>query len=281
MARSRSAAPVTANAPRLRRAYFESRFGQLHVHYAIPSGGGFDEATTLLCFHQSPMTARVFDPFLKVLGTDRSIYAPDTPGYGESDGPPGKPSIAEYAAAMGDFLDAMRFRKLDLLGYHTGALIAAELAIERPQLVRRLVLAGVPVMTDAEQAAFRKTPWPVPVAEDGSHLATEWQRSLQWRGPGVSLEQVAAGFAEKLRAGPRASWGASAAMEYPTAEKLRAISQPTLVIRPKDDLWEPTARAKGLLRNGSFLDLPQYGFGLFDVAAAELAAACREFLDKA
>lgn len=280
MARSKTTAPEAAPAPRLRRAYFETRFGQLHVHYAIPAGGGFDEATTLLCFHQSPMSARVFDPLLKVLGTDRSIYAPDTPGYGESDGPAARPSIAEYAAAMGDFLDAMRFRKIDILGYHTGALIATELAIARPQVVRRLVLAGVPVMTDAEQAAFRKSPWPLPVAEDGSHLTAEWQRSVQWRGPGVSLEQMAAGFAEKLRAGPRASWGSSAAMEYPTAERLKAVTQPALVIRPKDDLWEPTARAKGLLRNASFLDLPQYGFGLFDVAANEMAAACREFLDK-
>ena len=29
---------------RLRRAYFDSRYGQLHVHQAIPPGGGFDEA---------------------------------------------------------------------------------------------------------------------------------------------------------------------------------------------------------------------------------------------
>ena len=39
--------------PRLRRAYFECRHGQLHVHNAIPDGGGFDEQTTLICLHGS------------------------------------------------------------------------------------------------------------------------------------------------------------------------------------------------------------------------------------
>lgn len=280
MARSKPAVTAADMTPRLRRAYFETRYGQLHVHYAISAGGGFDEATTLLCFHQSPLSARVFDTFLKVMGRDRSLYAPDTPGYGESDGPATQPSIAGYATAMGDFLDHMRFRKVDLLGYHTGALIAAELALLRPDAVRRLVLVGVPLVNDSERAAFRKAPWPVPPVEDGAHLTAEWQRSVQWRGPGVTLAQLAASFAEKLRSGPRASWGANAVMDYPAVERLQALTQPTLVIRPKDDLWDITARARNVLRGVSYVDLPQYGFGLFDVATEEVAAICREFLDK-
>ena len=46
-----SAAPVV---PRVRRGYFESRYGQLHVHNASPPGGGFDEGTSLLCLHATP-----------------------------------------------------------------------------------------------------------------------------------------------------------------------------------------------------------------------------------
>ena len=49
-----------AESPRLRRAYFECRYGQLHVHNAIPAGGGFDEQTTLLCLHASSSTGRAF-----------------------------------------------------------------------------------------------------------------------------------------------------------------------------------------------------------------------------
>ena len=193
--------------PRQRRAYFESRNGQLHVRNAMSVGGGFDEATTLMCFHQSPMSGRVFEKFLGLMAGDRSVYAPDTPGFGGSEPPAKEPSIADYAAAMVDFIDQMRFRRLDLLGYHTGSLLAAEVALARPNIVRNLVMVAVPVLEDAERAAFMRAPWPLPVAEDGSHLMKEWAHSQQWRGPGVTLEMLAESFAEKLANGPRAWWG--------------------------------------------------------------------------
>jgi pimeloyl-ACP methyl ester carboxylesterase len=277
MPRENSGASVGAG-PRISRTYFECRYGQLHVHHAIPPGGGFDEATTLICLHQSPMSARVFRRFVGLAGVDRSVYAPDTPGFGESDPPPSAPSIADYAVAIVDFLDNMRFRKIDILGYHTGSLIAAEIAIARPDLVRRLVLVAVPVLTEAEKDTFRRTPWPVAVAEDGSHLTTEWQRSLQWRGPGVTLDMLAQSFAEKLRNGPQAWWGANAVMNHAAAERLRLVKQPTLVLRPRDDLWDATARARELLRDARFVDMPDFGHGLFDVAPDAVATQIREFL---
>jgi hypothetical protein len=39
------AAGLEPGAPRLRRAYHDCRYGQLHLHNAIPAGGGFDELT--------------------------------------------------------------------------------------------------------------------------------------------------------------------------------------------------------------------------------------------
>jgi pimeloyl-ACP methyl ester carboxylesterase len=130
--------------PRVRRTYFESRYGQLHVHNAIPPGGGFEEGVSLLCLHPAGTTGRVFQRFLPVIGRDRSVYAPDLPGCGESDAPTTQMRVADQAAALGDFLDSMRFRQIDVLGYHGGALVAIELAIARPQQIRRVVLVGVP-----------------------------------------------------------------------------------------------------------------------------------------
>lgn len=129
-------------APRLRRAYFECRHGQLHVHNAIPDGGGFDELTTLICLHGGSGTGRTFLPLSKHLGTSRSIYSPDLPGCGESDAAPGALSVTAYADAVGDFLDSMRFRQVDLLGAGASAAVAAELAIGRPKVVRKVCLLG-------------------------------------------------------------------------------------------------------------------------------------------
>src|SRR2546430_4550948 len=103
--------------PRVRRGYFECRYGQLHVHNAIPPGGGFEEGTLLWCLHPIGGSGRVFERFLALAGRDRSVYAPDTPGFGESDPPTVRPSMTDYATAIGDFLDSMRFRQIDVLGY--------------------------------------------------------------------------------------------------------------------------------------------------------------------
>jgi pimeloyl-ACP methyl ester carboxylesterase len=130
---------------RVRRGYFECRYGQLHVHNAIPPGGGFEEGTPLLCLHGAATTGRAFQRLLPHAGRDRSVYAPDLPGCGESDPPPPHPQLEDYAAALGDFLDSMRLRRLDVMGYRAGALLAAELSRLRPAQVRRLVMVSVPV----------------------------------------------------------------------------------------------------------------------------------------
>jgi pimeloyl-ACP methyl ester carboxylesterase len=129
--------------PRLRRAYFECRHGQLHVHNAIPVGGGFDELTTLICLHGGSGTGRMFLEISRRLGRSRSVYSPDLPGKGESDGADVELSASAYAEAIGDFVDAMRFRQVDLLGVGTGAAVAAELAVARPKVVRKLALLGL------------------------------------------------------------------------------------------------------------------------------------------
>ncbi len=265
--------------PRVRRGYFECRYGQLHVHNAIPPGGGFEEGTPLLCVHKPPLTGRLFERFLTITGRDRSVYAPDIPGFGDSDTPAGaRPAIADYAAAIGDFLESMRFRQIDLLGYHTGALIAAELAIARPKQVRRLVLVSVPVLSEAEREAIRRAPPVAPPVPDGSHLAGEWRRTLDAYGANVPLEVVARAFTEKLHNTAAAAWAAAAALQYPVRERLAVIPQPVLVLRPKDDLWDATPRARELLPKARFVELPEQGPAVFETAPEAVADSVRDFL---
>jgi pimeloyl-ACP methyl ester carboxylesterase len=140
--------------PRLRRAYFECRHGQLHVHNAIPVGGGFDEMTTLICLHGDGATGRAFLELSKRLGRSRSVYSPDLPGKGESDGPEAPLSATAYAEAIADFLDSMRFRQVDLLGSGTGAAVAVELALLRPKMARKVALLGT-VQPEGWKAAGR------------------------------------------------------------------------------------------------------------------------------
>jgi pimeloyl-ACP methyl ester carboxylesterase len=128
---------------RLRRAYFDCRYGQLHVHQAIPPGGGFDEAAPLLCIPGTQGTGRYFQSVLGALGADRSIYAPDLPGCGESDGAGSGAGAEQYALALIDLLDSLRQRRIDVLAHAEGAETAVAMERLRPQaLVRRMALAG-------------------------------------------------------------------------------------------------------------------------------------------
>ena len=142
MAKPKSTAQVLA--VRTRRAYFDCRFGQLHVRTAFPTTGGFDEQATLFCLHADQSSSRMFTRFLPEIADVRSVYAPDMPGLGESDPSP-TPSVADAAGAISDLANDLRLRQIDLLGVHNGAAVALELAAARPELVRRLVLVGIPV----------------------------------------------------------------------------------------------------------------------------------------
>ena len=144
---SKTPAP-RASAVRTRRAYFDCRFGQLHVRTAFPTTGGFDEGVTLFCLHPEDGTSRTFDPFLAEIANDRSVYAPDMPGMGESD-PLSRGSAAgqeheEAALAVADLAADLRLRQIDVLGFRFGAAVALSLAVVKPELVRRLVLIGTP-----------------------------------------------------------------------------------------------------------------------------------------
>lgn len=155
--------------PQLRRAYFDCRYGQLHVHNAIPAGGGFDELTALICIHGKGQTGRAFNAVLSALGSDRSIYAIDLPGCGETDPAEGVAPLDAGVNAIGDFLDSMRIRKVDLLALGEGAAIARHLAASRPTQVRKLALPEA----QAAQAAVTQPLLPIPSAAAVQDIAPQ------------------------------------------------------------------------------------------------------------
>jgi pimeloyl-ACP methyl ester carboxylesterase len=149
---SRSSPPVTIH---LRKMYVDCRFGQLHLHTSFPSSGGFDELTPLLCVPSTGQTGRAFQPLLRDLGRDRSVYAPDLPGSGESDAPEQAPTVADHVAAYADLVDSLRLKQVDVLGYQSGSPVAIELALTRPEQVRRVILLGVPASDGSYQVGER------------------------------------------------------------------------------------------------------------------------------
>jgi pimeloyl-ACP methyl ester carboxylesterase len=83
-----------------------------------------------------------WDPALvDALAADRRVVAFDNVGVGTTTGtmPRTIEAMAHDAIA---FLDAMEFQRVDLLGFSIGSFVAQEIALIRPDLLRRLVLAS-------------------------------------------------------------------------------------------------------------------------------------------
>jgi pimeloyl-ACP methyl ester carboxylesterase len=83
-----------------------------------------------------------WDPALiDALATDREVILVDYPGVGASSGEPDR-TIAAAARQMLAFIAALGLDRVDLLGFSIGGFVAQEIALVRPTLVRRLVLAA-------------------------------------------------------------------------------------------------------------------------------------------
>ena len=83
-----------------------------------------------------------WDPaLLDALAVDRRVVALDNVGVGASTGttPSTVEAMAHDAIA---FLEAMSFQRVDLLGFSIGSFVAQEIALIRPDLLRRVVLAA-------------------------------------------------------------------------------------------------------------------------------------------
>lgn len=261
----------------VRRQYVDSRFGQSHVHLAVP-------ATTtrpaLVCLHMSPWAAVSFVPLLREMGQDRTAIAVDTPGYGNSDAPQNQPSVADYAASMGDVIDRLQLGHIDVMGERTGAKVALELARQRPTQVRRVVLVSPVIWTDTERAARVSFP-PEKVYADGSHLQSYWQISVGLSMSGRTLEMIGQTFYARLLQNKIAHWGRRAAANYNARRTLGELEKPVMILRPKDELWNFAPRTLPLLNHpeSKVVDLPEWAFGFLDLKAAETAQLLRAFLD--
>lgn len=232
----------------------------------------------LLCFHHVPNSGQIFETAASRMANGRRVLAFDTPGYGMSDPLPDPQRIDAYAEALTDAIFSLGVggRAVDLLGYHTGAAIAAEIALRGRLNVRRVALCAVPVFSDAERASFGAQT-PIPFDEDGDWAREEWRRSWRWRGPGQTREMVLRTYGEKMRPGARER-GAAAIAAYDMAGALKRISVPLMILRPRDDLWEATARAQSLRPDAAAVELPDLGHGMWDVAPDRLAQIIDRFL---
>ena len=268
--------------PRVRRTFVDGSYGQLHCRIAAPAA---PTRAPLVCLHMSPKSSRSFHDVLPELARNRIVIAPDYPGHGESDKPPADPhvTIGDFARSAWRSVDALCPGKVHMLGYHTGAMVAVEAATQRPEDVISVVNISAPLFTAAELKTLDDYFQPIPIDESGQRFRTMWDRVLEHRGPGMTLQMAAESFAENLRGGDDYEWGHRAAFAYGMTyrDRLALLRHPVFVMNPNDDCYQVSKRADELLQNGLRRDYDDWGHGFLSVHAAEAATEIRTFIDEA
>ncbi len=257
------------------RSYLGAAGRQIHV---IESGGDRD-GPPLYCLHATAYSGRSFQPLMDRLGERRRVVAPDTPGYGGSDPPPRDWGIADYADGMAQTLKAAEAGPIDLLGYHTGAFIAAEMARRSPEFVRRLVLIGVPYFEgETRQLWRRRLADRKSLTQELAQFEERWDYFITHRHAGVRLERGFDNFVDELRAYPQGWRAHEAAFTFDARPCLEAIVQPTLVLNPASPLAEASRAAAALIPRAEILEAPQLSHAIFDAEPEFLADAIDAFL---
>src|SRR5262245_44165067 len=109
----------------------------LEMYYASHGAGA-----RLVMLHGGMSTAGDFYRILPALSKSRQIIAVEQQGHGHTADIDRPFSVEQMADDTADLLQQLGVRKADVFGYSDGGMVALELAIRYPELVRKLALSS-------------------------------------------------------------------------------------------------------------------------------------------
>ena len=235
---------------------------------------GQTEGTPLVLFVHFRGTIENWDPkLLAPLAATRPVILFDNKGVGETDGET-PDSVTEMAQDAIAFIQALGHEQVDVLGFSIGGMVAQEVALQAPHLVRKMILAGTSPEAGVNPSAeiFERMNRHEGTEEDGIndfmfffYGPTETSRAAGM----ASLERI---FAQKqfnssdqvkeAQMQSVAKW----AQQKPDEdyEWLRTIKHPVLVTNGVDDVMVPTKNSYILtekMPNAQLIIYPDSGHG--------------------
>jgi pimeloyl-ACP methyl ester carboxylesterase len=259
------------------RDYAEGPFGQVHFR---DTGVGHP---LVLC-HQAPHTSRQFTNIYEPLHR-RGIRAigVDMPGYGESDPTPFVPTIEDWATVIPAVLDHLGLDRVDVLGHHTGAMVATEVALQFPERVNKLVLNGPIPLGIEERNRFLEGS----VAQDmlfehksdGSHLQDAFAIRNRMYGDGADPKTITRYTVERFQ-GYAPFWtGHHAAFIYDHGAAIERIKHATLILtNTGDQIYEHAKVTRKMRPDFAYTELAGGGIDIVDQMPEQWADAVVAFL---
>ncbi len=223
------------------------------------------------------------------LAAKHHVVVLDNRGIGASSGSPSN-SIEQMADDAITFIKAKGFEQVDLFGFSMGGMIAQEIVLKEPQLVRKMILAGTGpaggegISTVAGVANydllrglftgqdpkqylfFTRTPGGI---EAGKAFLARLQERSEHRDKEISISAYVA----QLQA--LGAWGQKRPAD------LSVVKHPVLIVNGDDDRMVPTPNSRDLARrlpNSSLIIYPDAGHGGVFQFHADFVPKALEFL---
>ena len=146
------------------------------MYYAVRGSG-----PTLLLLHGGGDSGEhSFERQLDVFSPQHRIIAPDQVGQGHTPDVTGPLSYTSMMQDTATLLMSLKLKRVDVVGFSDGGILALMLAVRHPELVRRLVISGVNVspegLTAEELRGLREAQITTPTTV-GEKLAKLWLTS--------------------------------------------------------------------------------------------------------
>jgi pimeloyl-ACP methyl ester carboxylesterase len=213
--------------------------------------------------------------FLEDLSQDFAVFAPEHPGFGQSDDPPWLDEIGDLAFFYLDLLRQLGLSGVHLIGTSLGGWIAAELAVRNTAPLASLTLVGaVGILAEGEPIPdiFR-----MPVDENLRRFYADPERARRRL---VDLDKADLSLAAKNRA-VVARLAYRPRFHNPGLAKwLHRIDVPTLLVWGEKDGLVPPAFGEAyrrLIPGARLVVLPEAGHAPFDEQRDAFLAAFRDF----
>ncbi|QNP74698.1 alpha/beta hydrolase [Streptomyces roseirectus] len=273
----------------MEKLFARSPGGYRYAYVRLGAGGG---NPPLLLLSHFRATIDMWDPaLLERLAKDRVVIVVDNRGIGLSDGTT-PDTVAAMAEGIAEFVTSSRLTGVDVLGFSLGGYVAQALARIRPDLVRRLVLAGTaPRGSGVDLAAegrvrsiiTRELVSPkdlvhlfFPPTAPGRAHGVEYIRRLSRRSPGPGGSVAEPSWRAQLEAA--ADWGAP---DPTAARELTDITQPTFVTHGEFDIMVAAEKSRILASHLPHAELkiyPDTGHGFLFQAHEEFSTDVTRFL---
>ncbi|MFB2978786.1 alpha/beta fold hydrolase [Microseira sp. BLCC-F43] len=212
----------------IKRAFLDTEDGQ--IHYRI---GG--EGEPLLLLHMNPRSSDEYRELMPILAQKYRAIAMDLLGLGDSDKPSRMYSMEDYAKTVVLLLDSLGLQTVSILGNHTGAYIAGEVAAAYPDRVEKIILCNVDNFSEETKAALAKKFEDFKIKADGSHLMERWSARAEYIG---SAELNHRWVLDDLKCFGYPLYAPWAVINYIDAveERFRLIKCPILIMSGTEDI---------------------------------------------